>query len=74
MTVVHINGKLYRITPGGLVFAAYSRPSQPEQGILWRRLSRGSALSTRVLVEAGLAEPQKTSSTRLTKKHLYAIS
>jgi hypothetical protein len=34
---VQLDGKTYRVSPGGLVWAAYTRPSQPEQGTLWRR-------------------------------------
>lgn len=73
MTIVHMDGRIYRVTPGGLVWSGYQRPSQPELGYVWRRMTKGSKLSTRVLEEAGLITTQKTPSTVLTKRRLYAI-
>jgi len=72
LTVVHLNGRVYKISPGGLVWSGFERPSQPELGVVWKRMSRGSKLSQEVLVAAGLA-PKKTLSPGLTKRRLYAI-
>lgn len=73
MTVVHFNGRIYRVSPGGLVWSGFQRPSQPELGYVWKRMARGSKLSNAILEAAGLAEPAKTLSPRLTKQRLYGI-
>lgn len=73
MTVVNYNGRIYRVSPGGLVWSGFQRPSQPELGYVWKRMGRGSKLSRSILEAAGLAEPEKPSSTRLTKRRLYAM-
>ena len=73
MTELTVDGKLYRISPSGLVWSGYTRPSQPELGVLWRRMERGTIRSMRVLEAAGLSGPKKDVTTRLTKRRLYGI-
>jgi len=70
---ITVDGKAYRISPSGLVWSGYTRPSDPELGVVWKRMQRGSIRSTRVLVAAGLAAPQEPASTGLTKRRHYAI-
>ena len=72
MTVVHMNGRIYRVSPGGLVWAGYQRQSQPELGYVWKRMQRGSKLSQTVLESAGIISPTPAS-TGLTKRRLYGI-
>jgi len=43
MTTLTLGGKLYAISPGGRVSAAYQHPHQPGR-TLWRRVSSGSKL------------------------------
>ena len=69
--IVTLDGKTYRITPGGRVWAGYTRPSQPELGVLWRPLTSNSARYLRVLQAAGLAAPEPTPAPRR-RFHLYA--
>lgn len=71
--ILTVEGKLYRISPSGLVWSGYTRPSQPELGVVWKRMQRGSIRSMRVLAAAGLATPQKVLSTGLTRQRHYAI-
>lgn len=56
MTIVHMNGRIYRVTPGGLVWAGFERPSQPHLGVVWKRMERGSKLSREVLAAVGVGQ------------------
>jgi len=66
-----VDGKLYRISPSGLVWSGYRRPSQPELGVLWRRMERGTIPSMRVLRAAGLIAPKAAGRLR-SKERYYA--
>ena len=70
MTSVTLDGRVFAITPGGLVSVAYKHPAQP--GLtLWRRMTYGSQLSRRVRVAAGLESKPVPPKSRL-KSSYYA--
>lgn len=62
-----LDGKLYRISPTGLVWAGYTHANA--SGTLWRRMERGSPHSRRVLVAAGLEAPEPQPAARRRDRH-----
>ena len=69
MTHLTIDGKTYRVSPSGLVWSGYRRPSNPEQGLLWRRMIHGSPLSKVVRVAAGVETPEAAPVARPRDRH-----
>lgn len=55
MTELTVEGKLYRVSPGGLVWSGYMHPGTTS--VVWKRMARGSIRSNRVLVAAGVMAP-----------------
>jgi hypothetical protein len=69
MTIVTLDGKTYRVSPTGLVWAGYTRPSEPWLGMLWRRMARGSRQSRLVRIAAGIEAPEAASAPRPRDRH-----
>ena len=69
--IITLNDKTYRVSPTGLVWAGYTRPSQNGSRMIWKPMGRHTALTKRVLIAAGLAAPEPTPMTRR-RFHHYA--
>lgn len=67
--IVTLDGKTYRVSPTGLVWSGYHRPSEPWKGLLWRRMERGSRQSQQVRQAAGLEPAPEPVEARRRDRH-----
>jgi hypothetical protein len=69
-----LDGKTYRVSPTGLVWAGYTRPSEPWLGLVWKRMERDSRQSRLVRIAAGvetagLAQPPRKRNRHYADRH-----
>ncbi len=69
MQIVQLDGKTYKVSPGGRVWASYETSAQPGR-TLWRRMEKDSVRSKRARQAAGL-EPIAPPLPKRGQEHLY---